>query len=105
MNVRDNKALYRGGFYAIYENECEDCGEWVETMCQCYTDEVVGAFGDDPFEVMHMLTDMWESESYEDPRTGVCMTYQEWSEYFAGIHSRYIYGELIKAKQQSNTED
>ena len=35
----------------------------------------------------------------EDPRTGICLTYQNWAEYFTGEFAHTIYNELIKSKQ------
>ena len=45
------------------------------------------------------LEDIWETVDYENPRTGICLTYQNWAEYFAGEFAHTIYDELVKAKQ------
>lgn len=91
--------LLSAAFEAIYRYGCEDCQDWIDTMNSCYSDEVIEAFGNNPFEVNQSLADMWECQDYEDPRTGICLALQDWANYFAGKFSHYIYEELVKANE------
>ena len=36
-----------------------------------------------------------ETMDYEDPRTGICLTYQNWAEYFTGEFAHTIYIERM----------
>ena len=36
----------------------------------------------------------------EDPRTGICLLYSEWAEYFNNEFSHVVYDELIEAKSK-----
>ena len=91
--------LKRAAFEAIYKDGCHDCGDWIDTLVNCYSEEVMDALGNNPNEVYAELEDIWENVDYEDPRTGICLTYQNWAEYFAGELAHTIYDELVKAKQ------
>lgn len=91
--------LKRAAFEAIYKDGCDDCGDWIDTLVNCYSEEVMDALGNNPNEVYAELEDIWETVDYEDPRTGICLTYQNWAEYFAGEFTHTIYDELVKAKQ------
>lgn len=91
--------LKRVAFDAIYKDGCEDCGDWINTLVNCYSEEVVEALGNNPHDVYPLLEDWWNSMDYEDSRTGICLTYRNWAEYFAGEFGHIIYDELIKAKQ------
>lgn len=91
--------LKRAAFEAIYKDGCDDYGDWIDTLVNCYSEEVMDALGNNPNEVYAELEDIWETVDYEDPRTGICLTYQNWAEYFAGEFAHTIYDELVKAKQ------
>lgn len=93
--------LKKIAFDAIYKDGSEDCGDWIDTLINCYPDEVVEAFGNNPSEVYAELEDLWTTMDYEDPRTGVCLTYRDWAIYFANDFSHMIYDELIKSKQNN----
>ena len=89
----------KAAFDAIYENGCTDCGDWIETLIMCYSEEVINRFGNNPFNVRAEIEDYWDSMDYEDPRTGVCLTYRDWAAYFAGEYAHIVYDELIRAKK------
>lgn len=86
-------------FNAIYKHGSEDCGGWIDTLINNYPREVVDAVGNNPSEVYAELSDLWNTMDYEDPRTGICLIYRDWAEYFANEFSHIVYDELIKAKQ------
>lgn len=94
--------LKKVAFDAIYKYGCDDCGDWIDTLVTCYSEEVVDALGNNPPEVYAELTDLWSTMDYEDPRTGICLTYRDWAIYFANEFSYIIYDELIKSKQEYN---
>ena len=93
-------ALKRAAFEAIYKDGSEDCGDWIDTLINCYSEEVVDAFGNNPYEVYAELEDMWETLDYEDPRTGICLTYRDWAALFAVEYGLEVYEELVKAKKE-----
>ena len=93
--------LKKAAFSAIYKDACTDCQNWIDTLINCYSNEAVNALGDNPFDINAELEDMWNTVDYEDPQTGVCLTYQNWAEYFAGEFGHIIYDELIKAKKMN----
>ena len=95
-------ALKRAAFEAIYKDGCDDCGDWIDTLINCYSEEVVDALGNNPPEVFAALTDIWERTDYEDPRTGFSMTYQKWAALFAVEYGLEVYEELIKTKRSLN---
>lgn len=54
--------LKRTAFEAIYKDGCEDCGDWIDTLTNYYSKEVVDALGNNPIEVYTELEDMWETK-------------------------------------------
>ena len=66
----------------VRENPGIECAEWIDTLIHHYPTEVVDAFGTNPPEVHHLLTDLWETE-HVDPDTGEWNSFAGWSEYFA----------------------
>lgn len=36
--------LKRAAFEAIYKDGCEDCGDWIDTLTNYYSKEVVGSW-------------------------------------------------------------
>lgn len=94
--------LKQAAFNAIYKDGCEECGDWVDTLINCYSEEVVNVFGNNPFDVSAALEDLWTTMDYEDPRTGVCLTYRDWAIYFSCEFGHTIYDELIKAKSKND---
>lgn len=65
----------------VRENPGIDRSEWIDQLIRQYPSEVVDAFGVNPPEVYHELTDLWEME-YTDPETGEWNSFAGWSEYF-----------------------
>lgn len=90
--------LRKIAFDAIYKYRCEDCESWINTIINNYPHEVVDALGNNPPDVFAELTDLWSTMDYEDPRTGICLTYRDWAEYFSNEFSHLIYDELVKSK-------
>lgn len=66
----------------VRENPGIDHSEWIDILIRQYPAEVVDAFGTNPPEVYHELSDLWEME-YTDPETGEWNSFAGWSEYFA----------------------
>lgn len=92
-------SIYDAAFDAIYRKGCTERAEWLGTLSDYYAEEVTEAFGCEPFEVEDRLADLWDTMDYEDPRTGICLLYSEWAEYFNNAFSHVIYDELIKTKE------
>lgn len=67
----------------VRENPGIDRSEWIDKLIQEYPSEVVDALGPNPFEVEPLLADMWDCNDYEDPESGECRSFSDWSEYFA----------------------
>lgn len=95
-------SVYQAAFDAIYRKGCTERAEWLGTLIDYYAEEVTDAFGCDPLDVEDRLTDWWDTMDYTDPRTGVCLLYCEWAEYFNNEFSHVIYDELIKSKLEGN---
>lgn len=59
--------LVEYGREVMEEDPAQDCQDWINVMIRRYPTEVVDAFGTDPQEVFHALTDLWE-EHFSDFR-------------------------------------
>ena len=70
-------------FNIVRENPGIERSEWIDKLIRHYPSEVVDAYGNDPYEVYPLLEDMWDCNDYEDPETHDCMSFADWSEYFA----------------------
>ena len=90
--------LREGAWNVLHENPGLDCQDWIDILMDEYPSEVVDAFGPDPQDTFHQLVDWWETETYLDPITGICCTFQEWSEYFVNEHAVELYDMLVDAK-------
>lgn len=66
----------------VRENPGIDRSDWIDTLIRQYPCEVVDAYGTNPPEVYHELSDLWEME-YTDPETGEWNTFAGWSDYLA----------------------
>lgn len=93
-------SIYDAAFDVIYCKGCIERADWIGTLIDYYSDEVTEAFGCDLFDVEDRLADLWETMDYTDPRTGVCLLYSEWAEYFNNEFSHVIYDELVRAKEE-----
>ncbi len=82
----------------LRENPGYDFDEWVQTLMEQYPAEVVDAIGSHPAETYASLSDMWDSEDYEDTETGECHTFKDWAEYFATDRSVELYTLFAEAK-------
>ena len=40
--------LKKAAFSAIYKDACTDCQNWIDTLINCYSNDVVNAQGDNP---------------------------------------------------------
>ena len=97
--MKEEYSIYDAAFDAIYRHGCTDRAEWLGTLIDYYADEVTEAFGCDPFDVENRLVDLWSTVDYTDTRTGVCLLYSEWAEYFSNGFSHVVYDELVEAKK------
>ncbi|MBD5223283.1 MAG: hypothetical protein HDS71_04430 [Bacteroidales bacterium] len=69
-------------FNIVRENPGIDRSEWIDELIRQYPTEVVDAYGTNPREVYHDLSDLWEMEC-TDPATGDWNSFAYWSEYYA----------------------
>ncbi|MDE6410009.1 MAG: hypothetical protein K2K81_07180 [Muribaculaceae bacterium] len=66
----------------VRDNPGIDRSEWIDELIRQYPSEVVDAYGMNPPEVFHSLSDLWDTE-YTDPDTGEWDSFAGWSEHFA----------------------
>ena len=85
-------------FNIVRENPGIDRSEWIDMLIQQYPTEVVDAFGVNPQEVYHDLSDLWEME-YTDLDTGEWNSFAGWSEYFV-TDPDALQEQLVRAKEQ-----
>lgn len=52
--------LKKAAFNAIYKDGCDNCGDWIDTLVNCYSEEVVDTLGNNPNEVYAELEDIWK---------------------------------------------
>lgn len=74
--------LKASAFAIVKENPGIDRSEWIDELIRQYPTEVVDAYGTNPREVYHDLSDLWDME-YTDPETGEWNSFAGWSEYLA----------------------
>lgn len=74
--------LKEAAWNVLHENPGIDCGEWINLLLEQYPLEVVDALGTSPGEVLSILEDWWTCNDYEDPTTGLCLSFRDWAEYF-----------------------
>lgn len=86
----------------LHENPGIKFGDWQNMLLSQYPSEVVDALGSDPKCVFHQLSEWWSSMDYEDPATGMCHSFQVWSEYFATDRSVELYDMLVEAKRANH---
>ena len=84
----------------LHDNPGYGFDEWVQTLMEQYPSEIVDAIGSHPAETYQSLSDMWESDDYEDEETGECHTFSQWSEFFATDRSVELYDLLVDAKRE-----
>lgn len=92
--------LKHAAWNILHENPGFGFDEWVQTLMEQYPTEVVDAIGSHPAEAYASLADMWDSEDYEDTKTGECHTFKDWAEYFATDQSIELYDLLAEAKAE-----
>lgn len=81
----------------LHENLGLDCDEWQTILIEQYPTDAIGSH---PAETYATLTDMWESEEYEDTDTEECHTFAEWAEIFATDRSVQLYDSLAESKRE-----
>lgn len=84
----------------LHENPGTEFGDWATMLMEQYPTEVVDAIGSHPTEAYASLTDMWDTEDYEDTETGECHTFKDWSEFFATNRSIELYNLLAEARRE-----
>lgn len=82
----------------VRENPGIDRSEWVDTLIRQYPSEVVDAYGTNPPEVFHALSDLWEME-YTDPETGNYDSFAGWSDFFA-TDPEALRDQLVRANER-----
>jgi len=90
--------LKEAAWNVLHENPGYGFDEWVHTLMEQYPAEVVDAIGSHPAETYASLADMWDSEDYEDAKTGECHSFKNWAGYFATDRSVELYDLLAEAK-------
>lgn len=96
------ECFWRALFDAIYDGvDISTPDEWADVLVSNYFEDIEPIIDcDDPHDFYATLSDYWDTMDYEDPRTGICLTYSDWAHYFANYFSRMIYDELIEAKNK-----
>lgn len=92
--------LKEAAWNVLHENPGCGFDEWVQTLMEQYPTEVVDAIGSHPAETYATLTDMWETEDFEDTDTEECHTFAEWAEVFATDRSVQLYDSLAEDKRE-----
>lgn len=83
----------------LHENPGTEFGDWMNMLIEQYPTEVMDAIGSHSAEAYASLTDMWDTEDYEDADTGECHTFKDWAEYFATDRSVELYDLLAEARR------
>lgn len=82
----------------VMENPGIERSEWIDELIRQYPSEVVDAYGINPREVYHDLSDLWEME-YTDPETHEWNSFAGWSEYLA-TDPDALQGQLERARER-----
>ena len=90
--------LKRAAFNAIYKDGCDNCGDWIDTLVNCYSEEVVDALGNNPNEVMRIGRYMG-NRGLRRPSNWYLPNLSELGRIFRRRIRHTIYDELVKAKQ------
>lgn len=93
-----DEALKQAAWNVLHDNPGCECQDWIDTLVNEYSSEVVDVFGDSPEDVFASLTDWWDCMDYEDENTGMCETFSDWAEYFVTERSVELYDLLVEAK-------
>ena len=91
--------LKEAAWNILHENPGTEFGDWITMLIEQYPTEVVDAVGANPTEAYAALTDIWDTENYEDEVTGECHTFNDWAEYFATDRSVELYDLLAEARR------
>lgn len=97
-----NAELKNAAWNILHENPGIEFGDWKKLLLSQYPAEVVDALGSDPEDVFRQLSEWWCGMAYEDPATGMCHSFQVWSEYFATDRSVEMYDMLVEAKKDKH---
>ncbi len=88
--------LKAAAFEVILLNPGCDRGDWAQTLVEQYGDQVIDAYGENPEEVYHALTDLWEAPYY-DHNSGLEQDFSEWAATFSTEQSVQLYYHLTEA--------
>ena len=83
----------------LLQNPGTEKDVWEQTLVEDYSDEVVNAYGNNPFEVYSLLDDLWES-LYYDPSSGKELDFADWASTFATDQSVQIYYDLVELRKR-----
>lgn len=86
-------------FEVLLQNPGTEKDVWVQTLVENYPDEVVNAYGNNPFEVYSQLDDLWESPFY-DPTSGKELDFADWALTFATDQSVQLYYDLVEIRKR-----
>jgi hypothetical protein len=92
--------LKRAAFEVLYEHEGCDRQDWIDWIIADHGEELAEVIGDNPYDTYPQLEDYWDSMDYEDPNTGVCLTYRDWAEYFSCWEHKEVYDKLVEANNK-----
>ena len=93
--LTERAELEEAGFALVKDGDGIDRGQWVQELIDDFPQEVIAVFGCNPFEAEPMLEDMWDTESYEDPASGLSMSWAEWSAFFCNDAAQIVYAHLV----------
>ena len=91
--------LKAAAFESLLLNPGSDFDDWKHELIRNYSAELTDCYGGDPFEVYASISDLWESEYY-DEASGLFMNYQDWALAFATEQSRDLYYTIVELKKQ-----
>ena len=100
---KEKEELEHVAFLIVKDGDGIDRGAWVSELIMSYPQEVVAVFGDDPFDAEGLLADMWDCDNYEDPESGVSMSWEEWSSFFSVYSSKTVYNALVELRNDYNS--
>ena len=104
--VNDRFALEEVAFKLIKEGDGTDRGQWANDLMIYHSKEVAAVFGSNPYEVAGQLEDMWDAGKYEDVDTGLCMSWNDWADFFCNDVTKRVYSYFVdEHKKRSYYEE
>ncbi len=92
--------LKAAAFEVLLLNPGSDRGDWAQTLVEQYGDQVIDAYGENPQEVYHGLSDLWDAPYY-DHNSGLEYDFSEWAAAFSTEQSVQLYNHLTKALNEA----